>query len=371
MIEILDVKESKDNSFYSISNTSKISNYNQEINQIINSNKNRINIYRSIKDSKDNKNKQVINVKNKINKIEINDKIKSNKNIDENQILNINDICNNQKISFNSISEDIFIKFIFFYLDIYSLPKISLINHKFLSMFKTHLFIRVFLLKKEKKNIEEQNKEIFSIIKNKRKLFFTQYEIKEPTKEHALNLINQMKEKDFFELKQYYKIYNEKYEKIIIPFLILLNEKPQSRINTAGIKNISYYNTVRKLFFNHDYIKKIKEIELELIPYKTFKKIEKLMTDQIFSEKNAQKISPCFFKFINWLLGIIEFHRAVRKYSLNDYDYDILNKEEINFCIKMDNIIVLYYQLNRYIIKYCKEYEKEAKLIMKDMGFIN
>ena len=227
------------------------------------------------------------------------------------------------------------------------------------------------MLKKEKKYIEEQKKEIFNIISNKRKMLFTQYEIKEPTKEHALNLINQMKEKDFFELRQYYKKYNEKYEKLIIPFLLLLNEKPQSNITPKGTKTLSYFNTAKKLFFHPDYIKKIKEIELELIPYKIFKKVEKLMTDEIFSVKNAKKTSPCFYKLINWILGVLEFHRAIRKYSLSEYDFDILNKDEIDFCIRMDNIIVLYYKLNRYIANYCQEYEADSKLIMKDMGLIN
>ena len=371
MIEILEIKESKDNSFYSISNSSNMSNYNKEINNIINANKNKIGISRPLIESKDNKNKSVINIKNKSSKIEFNKNKSNTINFNKNQILNINDIFSNLKISFSLISEDIFIKYIFFYLDIYSLPTISLINHKFLAMIKTHLFIRVFLLKKEKKYIEEQKKEIFNIISNKRKMFFTQYEIKEPTKEHALNLINQMKEKDFFELRQYYKKYNEKYEKLIIPFLLLLNEKPQSNITPKGTKTLSYFNTAKKLFFHPDYIKKIKEIELELIPYKIFKKVEKLMTDEIFSVKNAKKTSPCFYKLINWILGVLEFHRAIRKYSLSEYDFDILNKDEIDFCIRMDNIIVLYYKLNRYIANYCQEYEADSKLIMKDMGLIN
>ena len=362
MIEIVNLKEPKENnSFYSISNESKTTNNNVSSRNV--NNNNRTSLRKSISASKTSK--QIINIKNKYNKkkyIEFDIML-------ENQIFNLND--NNQKISLNSIPEDIFIKNILFYLDINSLPIISLINHKFLSMVKTHFYIRVFLLKKEKKIIEEENKEIFNLIKNKRNSFFTQYEIKEPTKEHAMNLMNQMKDKDFLELKQYFKIYNENYEKIIIPFLILLGEKPTSNITTDGVKNVSYYNTAKKILFNKNYIKKIKEIELELIPYKTFKKVEKIMNEKFFSEKKVQKMSPCFYKLINWILGVIEFHRTIRKYSLSDYDYDILNKEEIAFCIKMDNIILLYYKLNRFIMKYCKEYEKKAKLIMKEMSVIN
>ena len=95
------------------------------------------------------------------------------------------------------------------------------------------------------------------------------------------------------------------------------------------------------------------------------------MKDDIYSEKNIKNISPYFYKLVNWILGVLEFHRAIRKYSLSEYDYEILNKDEINFCIKMDNIILLYYKLNRYINKYCQNYENKAKLIMKEMGIIN
>ena len=87
--------------------------------------------------------------------------------------------------------------------------------------------------------------------------------------------------------------------------------------------------------------------------------------------KNIKNLSPCFSKLILWVSGVIEFHKVIRKYSLSDYDYDILNKDEINFCIRMDNIILLYYKLNRYIHKFCTKYENKAKLIMKDMDIIN
>ena len=357
MIEILKLNESKNNiSFYSISDNDNTIN------------KNKTKLYKSISVPKPIKKYQDMYISNKI----------SNKNVIKfgNSKINYmisfdNKIKNSQKISLDIIPEDIFIKYIFFYLDINYLSMISLINHKFLSMIKTHFFIRVYFLKKEKKYIEEENKEIFNLIKGKRKCFFKQYEINEPSKEHALSLINKMTEKDFLELKQYFKVYNKNYEQFIIPFLLILGEKPIININSEGIKNISYYNTAKKILFNPNFIKRIKEIELELLPNKIFKKVEKIMKEDIYSTKIIKNKSPCFSKLINWILGILEFHRAIRKYSLSDYDYDILNKDEINFCNGMDNIILLYYKLNRYINKYCPKYENKAKLIMKDMGIIN
>lgn len=68
------------------------------------------------------------------------------------------------------------------------------------------------------------------------------------------------------------------------------------------------------------------------------------------------------------ILGVIEFHRVIRKYSLSSYDFDILSEEEIKFCNEMDNILVLYFKLLRYANYYCKNYEKNAQNIMANMN---
>ena len=369
MIEILNLNETNEtNSLITFSSDSK--NINNEYNLNINNNK-KSNYNRSIFDFKSNKIKNDININNIISKNKINLTKNNYINSVENKMYKTNNKNIFKKLVLDNIPEDIFIIYIFFYLDIDSLPIISLINHKYLSLIKTHFFIRLYYLKNEKKSIEGQNKEIFNLINNKRKSFFKQYEINNPTKEHAMKLINQMKEKDFLELKQYFKTYNSNYEKIIIPFLLLLGEKPILNKGLDGTKKILFYPIAKKVLFNSNFIKRIKEIELELIPYNIFQKVEKIMEDKFFKEKKIQNINSCFNKLINWIFGVLEFHRAIRKYSLSCYDYDILSKDEINFCVKMDNIIVLYYKLHRYITKYCKEYENKSKVIMKKMGIIN
>jgi hypothetical protein len=198
-------------------------------------------------------NKEDINIKNK-NYINYNFSPKKYFKSVERQMLNLEKINDNKKLSFELIPEDIFIKYIFFYIDINSLPIISLINHKYLSLIKIHLFIRVYFVKKEKKYIESENKEIFNLIKAKRKSFFKQYEVKEPNKEHALNLINNITENDILELKQCFKKYNKTYEQLITPFLMLLKEKPVSNINSNGIKELSFYRTAKKVLFKNDFI---------------------------------------------------------------------------------------------------------------------
>ena len=274
----------------------------------------------------------------------------------------------NNFISFNDIPNDIIIKTILFYLDINNLPVFSLINKKCNACIKIHIFIRIYFLNKEKQFIEDQHKEQFDLINLKRNQFFEEYEMTPPSKEHAFSLMNLITTDDVLELKQCFKKYNKMYEKVIVPFLILLGEGPVTCVGADGIKKISYYQTAKNVLFKPDFIKRLRQLELETIPYKVFTIVEQKLKEDTFVPKNIQNLSPCFSKLILWVSGVIEFHKVIRKYSLSDYDYDILEQDEIQFCMEMDNIILLYYKLLRYANKYCKEYENIAKGIMKEMN---
>jgi len=282
----------------------------------------------------------------------------NNKNIKEKNISNI----------FNEFPNDIIIKNILFYLDINTLPKFSLINKKCLYCLKVHIFIRIHFLNKEKIYIEEQNKSQYDLINQKRLQFFSEYEMSPPTKDHAFSLMNLINTDDILELKQCFKKYNKIYEKVIIPFLILLGEGPVEYIKPDGTKKVSYYEAAKNLLFKPDFIKRIRDLELETIPYDIFTEVEKKLKEDTFMPKNIKNLSPCFSKLILWVSGVIEFHRVIRKYSLSEYDYDILDQDEITFCMEMDSIILLYYKLLRYANKYCKEYENIAKNIMNEMN---
>ena len=148
----------------------------------------------------------------------------------------------------------------------------------------------------------------------------------------------------------------------------LLGEKPVTYISSDGSKTTSYYETAKNVLFKPDFIKRIRLLELETIPYNIFNMVEQQLKDDTFLPKNIKNLSPCFSKLILWVSGVIEFHKVIRKYSLSNYDYDILEQDEIAFCMEMDNIILLYYKLLRYANKYCKEYENISKAIMKEMN---
>lgn len=101
-------------------------------------------------------------------------------------------------ISFNDIPQDIIIKHMLFFLDINSLPKFALASKKTNESVKTHIFIRLHFLNKEKKIIEQENSHILKSMEDKRAKFFEEYEIDPPTKEHAIQLMQTIKNKVLF-----------------------------------------------------------------------------------------------------------------------------------------------------------------------------
>lgn len=92
-------------------------------------------------------------------------------------------------VGYNDVPNDIIIKHFLFFLDISSLPKFSMSNKKSNESVKTHLFIRLHFLNKEKKIIEQENNEIINAIEEKRKEFYEEYEILPPKYEHATLLM--------------------------------------------------------------------------------------------------------------------------------------------------------------------------------------
>ena len=118
--------------------------------------------------------------------------------------------------------------------------------------------------------------------------------------------------------------------------------------------------------------------ELETIPHHRFRNVSKIIESPTFSLERIKQLSPCLYNLLMWVignkicyLGVIEFHKVIRKYSLSSYDYDILTEEEINFSAEMDNIMLLYYKLLRYANTFCKNYEKSAQQIMVSMNIIS
>lgn len=128
-------------------------------------------------------------------------------------------------VCFADIPKDIIIKNLLFFLDINSLPKFSLVSKKANESVKTHIFIRLYFLNKEKKLIEQENAPIINSLEDSRKNFFEEYEMDPPNKEHAVQLMNTITNDDIIELKQCFKKNNKNYEPIIAPLVLLLGQK--------------------------------------------------------------------------------------------------------------------------------------------------
>ena len=270
------------------------------------------------------------------------------------------------KTKITDIPDNLFIKIIFFYIDLNGLYKFGMSNHKFLECFKIHMHLRVNYLNKIKKNFEEENIEIINSINTKRELFYSNYEMSPPNKEHATKLLNKLKINDIKELKLYFKKYNKIYVTIITPFILLLNEKSASKI-----KNNSIFESAKKtLYFSNVniLIKKINSLGIELMPGNIINKVDELLLNNIYFKPEYMKnFNTCFSNVISWAIGVLELYKILRKYSANIYDFEILEKNEINFCKEIDTATLNYYKAMRYTKYFCEEYQKEAKDIMRQM----
>lgn len=148
------------------------------------------------------------------------------KEINKLQLLSqINKNNKNKAFSLNDIPMEILIKNVLFFLDINSLPKFSMANRKCNESVKTHIFIRLYFLNKEKKSIESENSDIINIIEEKRNEFFEEYEMDPPNKDHACKLMNSLAYGDIIELKQCFKKTIKNYETFIAPLVILMGQK--------------------------------------------------------------------------------------------------------------------------------------------------
>ena len=128
-------------------------------------------------------------------------------------------------VSFNDIPQDLIVKHMLFFLDINSLPKFSMATKKTNECVKTHIFIRLYFLNKEKKLIEQENANVIYSVESKRAEFFEEYEIEAPNKEHACQLMNIITSDDIIELKQCFKKFNKNYDNIISPLVLILGGK--------------------------------------------------------------------------------------------------------------------------------------------------
>ena len=84
--------------------------------------------------------------------------------------------------------------------------------------------------------------------------------------------------------------------------------------------NGNFYERGQKLLNDRKINKRIKELNLETISNKVFKEVEKIFQNEAFNFNKIKGYSPCLYHLICWEMGVIEYHRAIRKFCLNYYD---------------------------------------------------
>ena len=275
---------------------------------------------------------------------------------------------NNRNVFFYDIPEEIIITKILFYLSIYDFPNLSLVNKFFYSIIKTHIYIRLFFLEKKKNNIEVKYNDIILRIRNKRNQFFKDNNVSPPNLKHACILFSHFNNNDIYELKKIFRFYKQEYEIIISVLCFFLDIKPNVYIDNEGNKIIDFFSVGKNLIYRNDFIKIIQNMDLDSLNYNTFQYVEKIMQNEAFSlEKINKYYSPSLVNLINLEMGVMEYFRAIRKYCLNFYDYNILDKEEINFCKKMDEKLKIYYKIKNYTFNKCQENHQQSINYLKNM----
>ena len=262
---------------------------------------------------------------------------------------------------------DIYVTKILFYLPIKDFAKISLVNKKFNELIKTHVYIRLFFLEKEKNKIEKKYNEIILSINKKRNEYYIKNKISPPNLHHACILLSSLYKKDIYELRNLFQNYKPHYEIIISILCIFLDIKPNTYINNEGKKIYDFYTPGKKLLYNKNVINIIKKLDIDNINCNIYTKIEKIMESDAFVYDNVINYSPCLINLIKAEFGLMEYFKAIRKYSLNNFDYNILNENEINFCEKINKSFDIYYKIKNYTFNKCQMYHSKAKILLKQI----
>ena len=251
-----------------------------------------------------------------------------------------NNVNSNNKLKFNQIPNILIIKHILFYLNVQSLPYFSLANKKCCSCVKTHMWIRLHFLGNEKKLIEQENEQTIKTIMKKKKNYLIEYELEEPNLTLSKQLIDKIGKEDVLNLKFLYKKPNKKSEILIAPFVLLMGKKPKNLIKTDGTKQISFFHPAKELFSDKYIVNKIKKFQIETIPLNIYREVVEMLKLNDFNTQSLNHYSNEIKHLLEWVKGVIEAHRFIRKYSFSQGELNSLNEEEINFCEEMDMIVI-------------------------------
>lgn len=231
---------------------------------------------------------------------------------------------------------------------------------------KMHMILRAINIIESTKDFQEKNREIAEKINNKRKQYYEDYEVSPPSKETALSKMSLLEAKDLSNLRAVKKP-NKGYEFFVAPFVILMGKQPEIKRYANNTKEISYWQTARKIWLELNLYQKLKEFPMELISVTTFRKMQEYIGNPQYNLEEANKLNPSLGNFVSWILGVYEFHQYLRKYCERDCDAEILDENELNFLHEMDAKMYENFKIFKYVAEKCAEY-KEIPFVAEELA---
>jgi hypothetical protein len=69
-----------------------------------------------------------------------------------------------------------------------------------------------------------------------------------------------------------------------------------------------------------NFCQKLRDFQLEGLTQEKFAKFSKLITNEKYQLKIANQVNPSLGNLVAWLIGVYEFHRFLRGYSITEAD---------------------------------------------------
>jgi len=141
------------------------------------------------------------------------------------------------------------------------------------------------------------------------------------------------------------------------------------RLKNVDLKStkISNWQKLFKLIISIDFFKAISEFQVEILPYRKMRVLEKFFADNTINMDEVAKFSTALFKLMNWIQGLIEIHKFIRKFYVSVLDDEILDEDEKHFARYMDHLQLRSYLAIRAIEKFPETYHIKAKALMENI----
>jgi len=258
------------------------------------------------------------------------------------------------------------IKHILDYLPLEDIDAFSKLNRDCNQIYKIYIILRIPDETNRIKLLEQENNELIQVIQQKREDFYNNYEIPLPDKERAISLLTDISSKHVTELKSL-KNRSELLDTCAIPFIILLEEQLLAKKVDVKSSKISSWTKFFKLLITGDFFKTISEFQVEILPYKKMRGLEKFFEDKIVDLNDVYKYSVPLSKLMNWLQGLVEIHKYIRKFYVSVLDDEILDEDERGFSRYMDKLQLRSYLIIRSIEKFPESCHIKAKALLDNI----